>query len=104
MDYSKLKRRITFLKPTQQANNTGEVVDTFSDYVSKWANVVPLTGKEFLESQKLRSETTYKIAIRYCADITSDMKINYNGLVLEIISVINVDGRNDEMLIVAFEV
>ena len=30
-----------------------------------WANVSPMSGREYEESQKLRAETTYKITTRY---------------------------------------
>jgi SPP1 family predicted phage head-tail adaptor len=104
MDFSKLKNRITFLKPTNTQNATGENVSSFEEYMTVWSSVVPVTGKEYIESQKLRSETTYKIATRYIAGITTDMKIKYGDKIFEIVSVLNLNERNIELQIVAFEV
>jgi SPP1 family predicted phage head-tail adaptor len=104
MNFSKLRHRITLIKPTYQQNGTGENEATFADYKTVWANVVPVSGKELIESQKLRAETAYKISLRYASDVTSDMRIRYNQMQLEISAVINVAGRNRELQLVAYEV
>jgi SPP1 family predicted phage head-tail adaptor len=104
MEFSKLKNRITFLKPTNLQNGTGENVSSFEEYITVWASVVPVTGKEYIESQKLRAETTYKIATRYISGITTDMKIKYGEKEFEIVSVLNLNERNTELQIVCFEV
>lgn len=104
MNFSKLRHKITLLKPTYQQNATGENEATFADYKTVWANVVPISGKEWVESQKLRAETAYKIALRYSSDVSTDMRIRYNQMQLEISAVINVEGRNRELQLVAYEV
>lgn len=68
-----------------------------------WACVAPTTGREYEEAQKLREETTYKITTRYFPNITHDMKIMFGLQVLDIISVLNVNERNTELLIMAKE-
>lgn len=69
-----------------------------------WAYVAPKTGREYEESQKLRSETTYNVITRYHEGITTDMKIQLRDKELKIESVLNVDERNEQLQIVAFEV
>ncbi|MBQ3426024.1 MAG: phage head closure protein [Clostridia bacterium] len=68
-----------------------------------WANVSPTTGREYDESQKLRAETTYTVTTRYFDNITSNMKIMYNGRIFNIVSVLNIGERNTELRIVASE-
>jgi SPP1 family predicted phage head-tail adaptor len=103
MDFARLRNRITFIKPTNTQNETGENVSSFEEYITVWASVVPVTGKEYIESQKLRAETTYKIATRYIAGITTDMKIKYGDKIFEIVSVLNLNERNIELQFVCFE-
>ena len=69
-----------------------------------WAKIAPTTGKEYQEAQKLRSETTYNIKIRYTDCITTDMKIVFNKRILNIISVINPYSENSEIDLVCTEV
>lgn len=105
MDFSKLRQRITLLKSSgNEVNSMGEEVPKYIDFKEVWASVAPMTGREYQESQKLRSETTYKIAIRYVAGVTTDMKIRYKEKIMWIVSVLNVNERNSELQIVAFEV
>lgn len=69
-----------------------------------WAQVSPLNGREYEESQKLRAETTYNIKIRYAANIRSDFKVLYKNRLFEIISVLNLGSRNREIKLVCSEV
>jgi len=68
-----------------------------------WANVSPMTGREYEESQKIRAETTYKISTRYFPDITADMKILYGKKTFDIVSVLNLEERNTELQIICTE-
>lgn len=104
MDFSKMRHRITFLKPAgQEINDFDESVPKYEDFMTVWACVEPKTGREYDEAQKLRAETTYNIMTRYFADITAEMKIRHNNKLFAIESVLNIGGRNQELQIVAFE-
>ena len=65
--------------------------------------VVPMSGREYEESQKIRAETTYKISTRFFRHITSDMRILYDNREFEIVSVLDLGGKHDELQIVAVE-
>ena len=105
MKFSKMRHRITFLKPMGTYKNTiGENVPAYTDYKTVWAFVTPKTGREYDEAQKLRAETTYNVHTRFFADITSEMQIRFNDRILKIESVLNINERNEELQIVASEV
>ena len=105
MDFSKMRHRITFLKPIgTYKNSMGENVPDYKEVRTVWAFAAPKTGREYDEAQKLRAETTYNIHTRYFADITAEMQIRFNGRILKIESVLNINERNEELLIVASEV
>ena len=65
--------------------------------------VVPMSGREYEESQKIRAETTYKISTRFFRHITSDMRILYDNREFEIVSVLDLGGKHEELQIVAVE-
>ena len=67
------------------------------------AFVTPMSGREYEESQKIRAETTYKISTRYFPGITPDMRILYNKKEFEIVSVLDLNERHEELQIVAAE-
>ena len=65
--------------------------------------VVPMSGREYEESQKLRTETTYKISTRFFPRITQNMRILYDNREFEIVSILDLNGRHEELQIVATE-
>lgn len=65
--------------------------------------VSPMSGREYEESQKLRTETTYKISTRFFRGITPEMRILYDNKEFEIVSVLDLDERHEELQIVAIE-
>ena len=102
---SDLRQRITFLKPSPSENTdtlNARTVD-YIEYKTVWASVLPMSGKEYAEAQKLRSETTYNVIVRYRPDITTDMKIRYGKKELNIISVLNIGERKEILKIIAAE-
>ena len=147
MNFSKLRHRIIFLRPTDMIKNSmGETVPRYKPFkpylplpvqvdadkvylshdndgnaVLKYIDgkpyahklalqnfsvaglVVPMSGREYEESQKIRAETTYKISTRFFRHITSDMRILYDNREFEILSVLDLGGKHDELQIVAVE-
>ena len=147
MNYSKLRHRIIFLRPTDMIKNSmGETVPRYKPFkpylplplqvdadkvylshdndgnaVLEYANgkpyahklalqnfsvaglVVPMSGREYEESQKIRAETTYKISTRFFRHITSEMRILYDYREFEILSVLDLGGKHDELQIIAAE-
>ncbi len=104
MDFSKMRHRITFLRPTGvKLNSMGENVPEYTEYMTVWAHVAPKTGREYDEAQKLRAETTYNVLTRYFPNITTDIRILFRGRFLSIESVLNVGERNEQLQIVAVE-
>ena len=147
MNFSKLRHRIIFLRPTDMIKNSmGETVPRYKPFkpylplpvqvdadkvylshdndgnaVLKYIDgkpyahklalqnfsvaglVAPMSGREYEESQKIRAETTYKISTRYFRHITSDMRILYDNREFEIVSVLDLGGKHDELQIVAAE-
>ena len=147
MNFSKLRHRIIFLRPTDMIKNSmGETVPKYKPFkpylplpiqvdadkvylshdndgnaVLKYIDgkpyahklalqnfsvaglVAPMSGREYEESQKIRAETTYKISTRFFRHITSDMRILYDNREFEIVSVLDLGGKHDELQIVAVE-
>lgn len=67
------------------------------------AFVTPTTGREYEESQKIRAETTYKISTRYFRGINSTHRILYDNREFEIVSVLDLNERHEELQIIAAE-
>ena len=68
--------------------------EEWSNSFTTWANINPISGKEYYQAETINSDLTHKIRLRYRKGITSDMRILYNERIFYIISVINEYERN----------
>lgn len=89
MDPGKLNKRITF-----QLQDLDSEDEDWKDIATTWANINPISGKEYYSAETINSDLTHKIRLRYRKGITPDMRILYNGRIFYIISVINEYEKN----------
>jgi SPP1 family predicted phage head-tail adaptor len=68
-----------------------------------WAGVTPVNGTEKFVSQAVQAEATHMVKVRYRPDITTKDRLLYRNRTLELLSVLDVDGRRRELEIVAKE-
>ena len=89
MDPGKLNKRITF-----QLQDLDSEDEEWEDIATTWANINPISGKEYYSAETINSDLTHKIRLRYRRGITPDMRILYNGRIFYIVSVINEYEKN----------
>ena len=66
-------------KTITQDGHTGEMVASWATVANVWAQIVPLSGREFLASSAEQSEVTGRIVIRYRDDVDPTMRFVYRG-------------------------
>ncbi len=69
-------RRVTIqnLTETFDTGGFGDPLQSWSDQVTVWANVLPLTGNEPFKNQQTLSKATLRFRIRYNSGITITVK------------------------------
>lgn len=67
----------------------GQPNTVWEDFLTIWAAVEPLTGRELWAQQQIQNEITTRFRIRYAADIVSDMRISYANKYYVIKSIID---------------
>lgn len=68
-------------------------------YAIMWSMIKPLRGREYHEGDKDQAVATHRITMRYIAGVTPAMRYVFEGRVFKIVSVLNVDERNNELLL-----
>ena len=104
MSYSaqELNRKITFQSFTiTQDPITGEITETWTDFVSVFAKVEPLVGREYFAAAAVQAEDSVKFTMRYRGDLTTAMRIVFDGKQFDISSIQNIRSANRETLIYA---
>lgn len=71
--------------------------DDWTALGSCWAAVLPLVGREFISAQAVASEVTTRVVIRYRPGITAADRVNHEGRIYNIVSVIDKRSQHDEL-------
>lgn len=94
-----LNRKITFRQLTiTQDPDTGEMIEAWADFVSVFAKIEPLVGREYLAAAAIQDEIPTKFTMRYRGDITPMMRIAFDGGEYNITSIQNIRSGNRETL------
>jgi SPP1 family predicted phage head-tail adaptor len=64
-----------------------------------WAAAMPKTGREFYRLANVNSEITEVFRIRYNSSVTPHARVKFGGRYFEVISVINPEERNKDLLL-----
>lgn len=84
-----LRHRIQLQSQVQsQDATTGEVTVTWATYAEVWAEVVPVSVREFIQSGATQSEVMGRIVIRYRDDVEPEHRIVHRSKYYNILGVL----------------
>ena len=104
MRAGRLRHRVTIETPNDEASTYGGPKHVWVPVATVWASVEPLQGREFMAARAANAETTHRVGMRYRGGVTAKQRINFDGRILEIESVMNRDERNAELQLMCKEV
>ena len=99
LDPGRLRERVTIQQATESRNSLGEVTQTWSTFVERWASVEGLSGREVLLSGQQQTEVTHRVRMRYVEGMTQQMRILWRGRVFEITSLLEHHNRTEHELL-----
>lgn len=67
---------------------TGDITEVWTTQASVWAEVAPLSGREFIAANAIQSEIRARITIRYREDVTSDWRILFRNKIYNIAAIL----------------
>ncbi|UMR98475.1 phage head closure protein [Escherichia coli] len=80
MNFSALRHRITLQRRTGvQSPATGAMEYHWTDVATLWAQVVPVSVREFIAAQAVRNEITTRMVIRWREDISDRDRVLFRG-------------------------
>lgn len=106
MQTGRLRERVTIQAESVTKGASGEELKEWGDEATVWAQVIPGASSErFLASAGQRvAEVTHTVRIRFRTGITPKMRILWEtNRILEIISVVDPDGRNSTTVLLCKE-
>jgi len=104
MQAGKLRHRVTIQQKSVTQNSYGEEIVTWAELATVWASVEDLSGREFYEARQVpAAEVTTRVRIRYRSDVEPTMRIVHGGRTLEIVFVLDPEGRRRETVLMCRE-
>jgi SPP1 family predicted phage head-tail adaptor len=104
MKTTNLRNRITLQQKLINKDPEGLPIETWQDIATIWAAVEPLRGREYFQAATMQSQNMTRFTTRYRKGITSIMRILYDNRSYDIQSVIDVEGRHQQLELMAKEV
>ncbi len=98
MEAGRLHDLVSLQENTPTRDAGGAPVDVWTDLLTApaiWADVEPLSGREFLEAARVNAEITHRIRVRYRSDLTERMRIVLGTRIFDILAVLEMDRRRE---------
>jgi SPP1 family predicted phage head-tail adaptor len=99
MDAGSLDERIIVQQPTETRNRLGESVFAWTTFATVWAKVDGVTAREALLAGQQQLSITHRVRLRYLTGLTTKMRLSWRGRTLEIVSLLEQEGRTIHELI-----
>lgn len=103
MRAGRLRKRVALQEPIEHQSASGEVSVTWSIVSRWWAEIEPLSAREFINADQRIAEVTHKIRLRRCSILTHRHRILFDGRSFEITAILDTAERGIEQVIMAKE-
>ncbi|MBK8916372.1 MAG: phage head closure protein [Phycisphaerales bacterium] len=92
----KLNKRVTLQSQVTTQDDHGTESTTWSDVLTCWAWVRPVSGRELLAAQQPQVVHDTRIRIRFPAGIAvgAKMRVNFGGRLYDIVGVVDLEERH----------
>lgn len=94
MEIGRLRHRITLMRQVNEINDYGATQTKWKSIATVWAEVKPLSGREYFSAQQVQSEITTQIWLRHLDGIKPSMRVKFGKRFLEVVAVLNTQERN----------
>lgn len=98
MQAGKLRHRVTLERPTVMTDSHGDQVKTWATLAEVWAEVLDLSGREFIAAQQVMADITVQVRMRGRTDfrLTPKDRIVFGSRTFDIRHVTDQGGKGVE--------
>ena len=76
---SSLNQRVQLQTIGTTKDAAGEVIKDWTPFAGRWASVLSVTGMQAIKAGAEVAITKKSFRLRYCADLTTEMRLVHNG-------------------------
>lgn len=102
----RLNKRVAIQEYASTSDGGGGTTQTWATITNGtvWARVSPLDGVERFQAQQVQGTLTHEIEIRYRSDVTTKMRVSYDGRFFYISQPpINKDEKGESLVLICEE-
>lgn len=101
----RLRKRVVIEYLHETVGADGQPVEAWQTFAERWASIEPIdtSGRQYLQGAAIESDVTHVVALRFLPGVTAKNRIYYQGRVLEIESVADVDDRGRMLVLMCRE-
>lgn len=106
IDAGKFRHRVTLQQRSTTTNELGESVESYAGTTGLWAQVTPLTAQQKTNGGQTYLDVTHEVRIRFNVAVVYNSRLlwqNFGDLILNVESILPVDGMREEMLLLCRE-
>lgn len=105
MEIGKLRHQIAIQSKTRTTDAVGGYTEAWATITggTVWVSIVPVAGFEQYRADQLQEIVTHRITMRYLSGVTTAHRVLFGSIVYDIKSVINVQERGIEMVLLVEE-
>ena len=107
MEVGKLRDRVQIQTRTAKTDAAGNADNTWVDVAKAWAQVSPMSGDEAQRAGHTEATVMHQVRMRFRSDLPTRKakdRIVFDGRVLNIVAVRNLDEGRDELVLNCVEV
>lgn len=88
-----MRHRLILQRRVSAPDNGGGISPGWADIAELWAEVTPVSGREAIQAMRLASLASYRVRLRFRADISAADRLIFNQKILNIRSLTDADAR-----------
>lgn len=96
-----LRHLVALQQRVDTIDGNGDTVTSWQPFAQVYAEIAPLSAREFVAAQSLQSSVSCRITIRYLAGVTATMRVVHGSTVYNIAGVLADAGSGREYLTLA---
>lgn len=89
MKLGRFRNRIEIQQNSIKEDEYANSLDDWQTIHTVWADITPVSGREYFAALQETSEVTVKIYIRYLEDVTAKMRVKHGEHIYDIIDVLS---------------
>lgn len=104
MQAGQLRHRITVQQRSQSADDSGQLIDSWSTLAILWARIRWLSGREYIAARQAQADVKVEITIRQRDDIHERMRVSWGSHIYDIEAILPDETNNRQLTMLCSEV